>query len=203
MEMSTEIGALAAALAKAQHTMKGAAKDSTNPHFKSKYADLASVWDAAREALTVNGLSIVQGASADAEKVTVTTLLLHTSGQWVKDALTASARDAGPQSVGSCITYGRRYGLAAMVGIAPEDDDAEAATSRYAPGAKVTMPPPVEIQPASAKLAAEINAGLAAGAAKVAPAKSFAQPVRKPNGRPAPPPEPEQLPPLTDEDIPF
>lgn len=130
MVTSESINEIATALAKAQGSMKPALKDSTNPHFKSSYADLASCWDACRDALTKNGLSVIQGASADAERVTVTTLLLHTSGQWVRDALTSTARDAGAQSVGSAITYGRRYGLCAMVGIAPEDDDAEAAHGR-------------------------------------------------------------------------
>ena len=216
--MSTEIGALATALSKAQKTMKGAQKDSTNPHFKSKYADLASVWDAARDALTANALSVVQGASADGANVTVTTLLLHESGQWVKDSLTAQARDAGPQSVGSCITYGRRYGLSAMVGIAPEDDDAEQATRQF-PSAAVTVPPPVpRAAQASApnagtsgtsQLAAEINAGIAAGVAKgAAAAAKFKAPVKTQSRyAPATPqstlPQTDDVPPLTDKDIAF
>ena len=129
MEMSESVSDLAAALAKAQAAMKGALKESTNPHFKSKYADLANVWDAAHGPLNANGISVVQGASAENAAVSLTTMLLHVSGQWVRSTLTMVARDAGPQSIGSCITYGRRYGLAAMVGIAPEDDDGEGATN--------------------------------------------------------------------------
>lgn len=147
MTTSESINEIAGALAKAQGDMKSAAKDSTNPHFKSKYADLASCWEACREPLAKNGLSVVQGASAEAERVTVTTLLLHTSGQWVRDALTTTARDAGAQSIGSAITYGRRYGLSSMVGIAPDEDDAEAAQGRgngkaaAATAAVLAMPP--------------------------------------------------------------
>lgn len=190
MQTSEAIHELATALAKAQAAMKPAAKDSINPHFKSRYADLASVWDAARAALTGNGLSVVQGASADGERVTVTTLLLHTSGQWIQDALTSSARDASAQSVGSAITYGRRYGLSAMVGIAPEDDDAEAATPR-----QPFRPASVEIQPAE-KIAADVNSAVAAGFnGRVATARSFAQPVRAARN--------DDAPPLTDKDIPF
>jgi hypothetical protein len=123
MEMSAEIDKLAAALSKAQGTMKAAAKDAVNPHFKSHYSTLASVWEAARSPLSGNGLSLSQGAHATDQLVSVTTLLMHTSGQWLRDTLTMVARDASPQSIGSAISYGRRYGLSAMVGVAPDDDD--------------------------------------------------------------------------------
>jgi hypothetical protein len=139
MEMSTEINELAGALAKAQAEIEGAKKDGHNPHFRSSYSTLAAVWDACREPLSKHGLSIVQGASANGADVTITTLLLHTSGQWVKETLQMVGKDHNPQSVGSIISYGRRYQLAAMVGIAPEDDDAEAAEGR-APNVERTMP---------------------------------------------------------------
>lgn len=128
MTRSDSIGALVAALAKAQAQIEGAVKDALNPHFKSKYADLASVWDACREPLTKNGLAVLQPVSADGSKVTVTTLLTHTSGEWIAEALTLTATQDTPQGVGSAITYGRRYGLSSMVGIAPEDDDGNAAS---------------------------------------------------------------------------
>lgn len=130
MTTSEQINELAAALSSAQAVMEGAAKDATNPHFKSRYATLASVWEAARAPLTKHGLAVIQTARGDGAAVTVETMLTHKSGQWVRDSLTTTARDAGPQSVGSAISYLRRYALAAMVGIAPEDDDAEAATER-------------------------------------------------------------------------
>jgi len=127
---SDQINEIAAALAKAQASMKGAVKDASNPHFKSKYADLASVWEACRGPLTSNGLAVVQSPSAEGATVHLDTLIVHTSGQWIRGTATATAKDAGAQSVGSIITYLRRYGLQSFAGVAPEDDDAEAGTSR-------------------------------------------------------------------------
>lgn len=124
---SDSIAALATALAAAQGAMKTAVKDSFNPHFKNKYADLASVWDACRDALSANGLSIMQPVSGDGVKVTVTTLLAHKSGEWMSDSLTMTAQQNTPQGIVACITYCRRTALAAMVGVAPDDDqDGEA-----------------------------------------------------------------------------
>lgn len=125
---SATLGSLAGALAKAQGQIQGAVKDSENPFFKSRYADLASVWDACRKPLSDNALAVIQLAKANDDGVTVTTILAHQSGEWIAEALTLPLKDQTPQAVGSALTYGRRYGLSAMVGIAPEDDDAEAAT---------------------------------------------------------------------------
>jgi len=124
---SPTIGAIAAALAKAQGTIRGAAKDAKNPHFNSKYADLASIVDACREPLAANELAVVQSPTSDANIISVETMLLHSSGEWICGRISAQARDASPQAVGSAITYLRRYSLAPMVGVAPDDDDAEAA----------------------------------------------------------------------------
>lgn len=128
--MSADIGALALALSKAQAELKPAVKDSTNPFFKSKYADLASVWDAAREVLAKNELAVVQTNEMDATRVVVVTTLIHSSGQWVRGLLAMKPVKDDPQGVGSCITYARRYALASIVGVSPEDDDAEGATAR-------------------------------------------------------------------------
>lgn len=130
MQHSEQIQDLAAALAKAQGTMGGALKDSANPFFKSKYADLESVWNACRKALAENGLSVVQSASTAEGGVAVTTMLLHSSGQWMRDTLPLHPKDMSPQGIGSAITYGRRYALAAMAGVYQTDDDAEAAHGR-------------------------------------------------------------------------
>lgn len=127
---SASIAALVAALAKAQGEMEAAAKANINPHFKSKYADLASVWDACRGPLSKNGLAVLQPVSADGASVTVTTILAHSSGEWISESLTMTAQQNTPQGVGSAITYGRRYGLSSMVGIAPDDDDGNAASAR-------------------------------------------------------------------------
>lgn len=144
------LGKLAAALARAQRVMGGAAKDSKGNF--GKYATLASVWEACREPLAANELSVAQFPSSDgAGYVSVRTLLLHSSGEALESDIGAKARDASPQAVGAVITYLRRYALAAMVGIAPEDDDAESAQPRQfrsseppAPviSAVVTSPPP-------------------------------------------------------------
>lgn len=146
METSTEIAELATALAKAQGEIEGATKDSANPFFKSKYADLASVWDACRKPLSNHGLAVVQSPSVEVPspdghsamtavaiilpRVSVETLLLHSSGQWMKNIVSALAKEDAPQAIGSCITYLRRYALQSVVGVAPEDDDAEAAQGR-------------------------------------------------------------------------
>ena len=148
VRMSPTIGKLADALAKAQAEMEGATKDSTNPHFRSKYADLASIRDACRP-LAKYGIAHLQPTRAEGPHVTVTTLLLHSSGEWIAEDLTLTAGQNTPQAVGSAITYGRRYGLAAMVGIAPEDDDGEAAEPRNAPVTAVTdiRPKPAPAKP--------------------------------------------------------
>src|SRR5688572_30216456 len=105
---SDSIAAIAAAMAKAQGEIAGASKDKTNPHFKSAYADLASVWDACRGPLSKNGLAVLQPASADGPRVTVTTLLTHSSGEWIEGDLSMTAAQNTPQGIGSCITYARR-----------------------------------------------------------------------------------------------
>lgn len=129
--MSENTSDLFTALSKAQAEIEGAAKDSTNPHFRSKYADLASVWAACKSALTKHGLSVVQvGDSDDPDVAGMTTILGHSSGQWIRGRMTMRPVKADPQGLGSCTTYLRRYCLAAMVGVAPEDDDGNAASSR-------------------------------------------------------------------------
>lgn len=128
---SETIAALAAALAKAQAVMSGAKKDSQNPHFKSKYADLESVWDAAREPLSSHGLSVVQiPGQVSGGTLKVETMLLHESGEYISGVLEIPITKQDAQGIGSAITYARRYALAAFVGIAPEDDDGEGAVGR-------------------------------------------------------------------------
>lgn len=121
---SPTLGALAGALAKAQGAMRAAAKDATNPHFKSRYADLASIWDACREPLATNGLAVMQRVSDHTGGIAITTMLVHASGEYVRDVCVYPLRERGNiQALGSAITYGRRYSLAALVGVAPDDDD--------------------------------------------------------------------------------
>jgi len=131
MNKSESIAGLAAALAAAQGVMKGALKDSANPFFKSRYADLASVVEAIRAAFSANGLSYIQTVEpSDKDEVRVETTLLHASGEWISCgilSLPVSKIDA--QGYGSALTYARRYSLSAAVGVAPEDDDGNAASA--------------------------------------------------------------------------
>jgi hypothetical protein len=132
MTQSQSIGALAAALAKAQGSLKIAAKDANNPFFKSKYADLASVWEACRVALSTNGLSVAQiPEGADVEHMIMITTLMHSSGEFISGSYPIKPVKSDPQGIGAAITYARRYSLAAMVGVvSDEDDDAETAVGR-------------------------------------------------------------------------
>lgn len=129
-DMSDKIDQLATALAAAQGEITGALKGTANDFFKSKYADLAACWDACREHLSSNGLSVIQTTEPAENGITVVTTLAHKSGQWMRGRLTMTPDKAGPQALGSCITYARRYALAAIVGLAQVDDDAESATFR-------------------------------------------------------------------------
>lgn len=146
MQKSETIGKLSKALGNVQATLSGAKKDAFNPHFKSKYAGLNSVWDACREPLKVNGLSVIQGNSVGLDgTVIVETILAHDSGEWIQSELCLPLAKRDPQGVGSAITYGRRYGLAAIIGIvADEDDDGNAASiapqPRPAARVEVTQP---------------------------------------------------------------
>ncbi|MGH9316259.1 MAG: ERF family protein [Thermoanaerobaculia bacterium] len=124
------------ALTVVQGQIRNVEKNQENPHFHSRYADLAAVWDAIRGPLTGAGLCIIQGASTTwvtgAALVTVTTRLTHSSGEWIENDLQAAAGIGRPQEVGSTITYLKRYALCALMGIASEDedDDGEGAEGR-------------------------------------------------------------------------
>lgn len=131
MNKSESIAGLAAALAKAQGQMKGAVKDSANPFFKSKYADLASVVEAIRVAFSSNGLSYIQTVEpSDQDEVRVETTILHSSGEWIScGVLSLPVSKSDAQGYGSALTYARRYSLSAATGVAPEDDDGNLASS--------------------------------------------------------------------------
>lgn len=149
--MSQTIGKLAEALAKAQACIEGSKMDGNNPYFKSRYSTLSSVWDACRKPLSDNGLSVVQLAdNCDSDTITVETILAHSSGEWIKGRLSMKPVKSDPQGIGSCITYARRYSLAAMVGVAPEDDDGNAA-SQPKFESKATTTKVYEMKPGQAK----------------------------------------------------
>lgn len=135
MRTSENIDQLATALAAAQAEMKNAKPNKVNPHFKSKYADLAEIRDTVTPALSKHGIAVVNGTDATEGGLHVVTRLIHKSGQWIESRFPI-AYDK-PQTMGSAITYGKRYNLAAVANIAAdEDDDANAANDK-------TAPPPV------------------------------------------------------------
>ena len=113
----TGINELAVALCKAQSEMKGARALADNPFFKSKYADLESVWEAIREPFTKNGLCVLQPTSIIDGRLVVRTLLLHSSGQMIEGITPVKSKDESAQAMGSAISYARRYGLSSMCGV--------------------------------------------------------------------------------------
>lgn len=133
---SEQINELVSALSKAQGIMNGAMKDSKNPYYDSKYADLNSVWTACREALSKNGLAVIQVMQNVNDQLMLVTTLGHSSGQWMKSFLPINI-SSEPEvdkygkpkkknqlhALGSALTYLRRYALAAIVGVAPDEDD--------------------------------------------------------------------------------
>ena len=122
---------VAAALVKAQKEFGPALKSSTNPHFKSRYADLAACVEAVVDALNNNGIALTQRVSPCDDGVIVETVFIHESGEIINcGQLHVPAAKQDPQGYGSALTYARRYSLMAACGIAPEDDDANAASRR-------------------------------------------------------------------------
>jgi len=136
MNKSESIKELSAALVKAQTSLEGVTKDKNNPFFKSKYADLSSVVGALKDPLTKNGLAYTQVLHDADSAAKVETIILHSSGEWLSAGVISvpvSKHDA--QGYGSALTYARRYSLSAAFGVAPEDDDGNAA-AKAAPKAE-------------------------------------------------------------------
>jgi hypothetical protein len=151
MTHSDSLKELAPALAKAQAAMKAATMDGENPHFRSRYATLASINDAVKKPLADHGLCVVQGVGAGEGTAKVSTMILHSSGEWIASELALPVGErATPQAIGSAISYGRRYGLAALCGVVSDTDDdgeqAEAAakTSPVAAVRKTATPAPAQ-----------------------------------------------------------
>lgn len=142
MNKSDSIAKLAKALSIVQGDLKPAIKDVNNA-WKTKYADLNSVWDSCRSLLSKNGLAVTQLSQIAEGGVVIETVLMHESGEWISGEMFIPLTKQDAQSVGSATTYARRYGLAAVVGIvADEDDDANAAqpTQRQQPNNVKSMP---------------------------------------------------------------
>jgi hypothetical protein len=156
MNQSESIGKLSLALSKAQAQIRGAKKDSLNPFFKSSYSDLASVWDACRDPLTSNELAIIQTIHKDEFALTLKTVLSHSSGEWISSDIPVLISGGGGkqdmQALGSAITYARRYGLSAIAGICPDDDDGEAAMNRNIANKQPTKHPTLAAAAAAPKV---------------------------------------------------
>jgi hypothetical protein len=122
---------IASALVKAQRGFAPALKTSTNPHFRSKYVDLAGCVEAVVDSLNAAGIALIQRTSQDDTGVTVETVFVHESGEMLEcGKLHVPAAKQDPQGYGSALTYARRYSLMAACGIAPEDDDGNAASRK-------------------------------------------------------------------------
>lgn len=127
MLTSDTITKIMPALIKAQGDFAPAVKAKVNPHFKSKYVPLDAVLDAIAEPLRANGIAIVQQTDIEDARTVLVTRLVHASGEWIAGRYPVHPVKADPQGEGSALTYARRYALMALVGIAPEDDDGNAA----------------------------------------------------------------------------
>lgn len=156
---------IATALVKAQKAFGPALKTNTNPAFRSKYADLSACIEAVVDALNDNGIAMLQQTRQDDTGVTVETLFLHESGeQLTSGPLHVPAAKQDPQGYGSALTYARRYSLMAACGIAPEDDDGNAASKGAAPRQEKQQ---LDMSPKAraARIADGVAAGDASGAA--------------------------------------
>ena len=145
MEKSESITKLMTALVKAQSDIKVAKKDSSNPFFKSKYADLSAIIDAIKEPLNKHGLVFMQIVDMIGDITVVKTILAHESGEYIGGNIpVVVAKPNDPQALGSAITYAKRYGLQAIVGVpADEDDDGNAASGKgTAPKAEIKKAKP-------------------------------------------------------------
>lgn len=124
MQKSDSIKNLAVALAKFQSEIENPKNTVDNPFFKSKYAPLNDVLNVVRPLLSKHGLSVIQSPGGDGQNISINTMLIHESGEWIEfDPLVLKAEKMTPQGAGSAVTYGRRYSLSAVLGISSEDDD--------------------------------------------------------------------------------
>lgn len=140
MEKSESISELSAALGKAQAEFRPIKFNKINPHFKRGYADLTAIIEATRPALFANGLAVMQLPSADGAVVHVETILTHKSGQWVSGRTSLNATKADAQGMGAAITYGKRYGLSAILCVSTEEDDDGNSASEPPPSRREAAP---------------------------------------------------------------
>ena len=142
MKRSSEsIKTISPAILEAQKAIEAAIKTSTNPHFKSKFADFPDVVDAVKKPLNDNGIAFIQSVDRDEHGTFIETRLQHSCGEWIASYTPVLQKDASnPQHMGSGITYAKRYGLQAICGLPTEDDDGNTAS-------KPMDPPKAQIQP--------------------------------------------------------
>jgi len=161
---SETIGALAAALARAQGSLNAALKDSQNPHLKNKYADLASIWTAAREPLAANELAVIQTTDDNEVGQYLVTTLAHSSGEWIRGRLKIGTEGTNKgvnpnQALGSSISYMRRYALAAIVGVIQDDDDDASSSNGNTQQRQEAPPPRTAVDPQKQAIIAAIQKG--------------------------------------------
>lgn len=143
MRTSEQINEIAAALAKAQAAIKNPAKESENPHFKSRYADLATGLEAVRGPLATNAIALMQAEYMEGDILMLETRLAHSSGQWIASHYPVCKFPVRHQEAGSALTYARRYSLFALVGIAGDDDDGNEASKTETPAPRKPAKPAV------------------------------------------------------------
>jgi hypothetical protein len=213
LETSPTTAKLDEALAKAQGEFQGASKEAVNPHFKSRYADLAAVWEVIRAPLSKHGLAITQWpCHSDDGRLHLVTRLAH-SGEWMQSTYSSPVGAQTPQAMGSAITYAKRYCLMSVLGIPSEDDDGNSAQSgfdqpqsnrsapmpprmpkapsqQHSPSGQsmtpkpVTLAPPIEKAPdATPELNKLIQRAMEGGPIG---ARNYAEAIGWPNGKPYP-----------------
>lgn len=159
MKTSDSIKELSGAFVAAQAELKNATFDAKNPHFGNRYASLAGMRDGVAAVLSKHGLAVIQGTAFDGGIASVNTRLVHKSGEWIESAYPFAVDK--PQAMGSAYTYARRYSLAAICGIASEEDDDANEGSKTAPAkpaaAKPVAVPKAEARPEYTRLSAAIK----------------------------------------------
>ena len=170
MRSSDTLTKISPALVVAVNAMEGVAKTTENDGFKkngkaSKYATLADCIEASRDALSANGLCVIQGPGAtntEAKTLCITTRIVHESGEWIETDFDMPLTKWSPHEAGSATTYGRRFALMAMLGLAPvEDDDGNAAS-----GLKVEKNPSISVHPEGPDFWGAEGPGMSAAQAK-------------------------------------
>lgn len=149
-DQSADVSELFSALSAFQGEVSSPTKNAINPHFKNSYADLGEVLTVARPVLAKHGLAIAQTTGVYGSVLMCVTTLGHKSGQWLRGYWPIEPQRRDPQGYGSALTYARRYGASAMLGLAAKDDDGEAAVER--------SDAPTNPQPSQSDIAAMVKA---------------------------------------------